>query len=160
MTSHRRGRRKVVAALALALAPSACAPRFLVVDQHYAREEAVVAPPTAPDPPLAPTEGPCTRPELDSLLLYAPDPDYVALARAWPRRADTLEVTIAYCINTAARTYDVELERSSGVDAIDKAALEAVATWRAKPHYTDREPVHACTAMTFSIRAIRPRRQE
>lgn len=124
------------------------------------RDEVVVEPPAARAPGVEAPANPCARREVRSQWIYTPDQSYVALARAWPRRAEQLETTIAYCIDTGGKVDGIELERSSGVDAIDQAALDVIAKWRAKPHMIDGAPARACSALTFTVRAIRPRRHD
>ena len=57
---------------------------------------------------------------------YTPDPDFMALARAWPRRGDKLETTIEYCIMTEGRTEALRVVARSGVDALDRTSLQTV----------------------------------
>ncbi|MCA9634499.1 MAG: TonB C-terminal domain-containing protein [Myxococcales bacterium] len=152
-----------VAAIVLAACvfASACAPRVLHIQRHIEVFESV------PDgdairAALAPPEGtppPCDADELRSQWVYAPDPDYAVIARAWPRRTSELTTTVSYCITERGKTDAIELVQRSGVTAIDDAVMRSIATWRAKPHIIFRRPVRACETSSFEIRIINPGRR-
>jgi len=49
--------------------------------------------------------------------------------------------TLSYRIGTDGTVKDVAVTRSSGIDALDKAAAECVATWRFSPAMQNGKPV-------------------
>lgn len=149
--------RSTAALLLVLLAGTACAPRFLRVNKVVERPEEVVERPADADA-IVESSG-CERREYWSQLVYAPDPDYREIVGAWPRRAEELQTTVAFCIDEQGRTDAITIESTSGLEAIDRAAAEAVAKWRAKPHVLDGKGIRACTAWRFEIAAIRPERR-
>lgn len=103
---------------------------------------------TAPAPPPAPE--PYVPPSSRAAYLNNPPPAYPTLCR---RLGQEGVVVLAVDVDDAGRPTAVRLARSSGVPALDEAALRAVAGWRFTPASRGGRPVPATveTPIRFSL---------
>lgn len=91
-----------------------------------------VAPPPPPTPvaPPAPVALPVIPPDFSAAYLRNPAPAYPYSAR---RMGQQGKVMLRVLVNTAGLPDKVELRTSSGISALDEAALDAVKSWRFTP---------------------------
>ena len=86
---------------------------------------------------------------VDSIGCAVPEPDY-------PRRAQRLkqegEVLVKLVINPQGQLTRYEIARSSGVDALDQAALAAVQKIRCTPYLQDGQPITVMTLQPVNFR--------
>lgn len=101
----------------------------------------------APRAPAAPSAGPAVAarervvtPDFGAAYLNNPPPAYPRIAR---RNGDQGTVTLRVHVSTDGVPAQVELERSSGSNALDSAALETVKNWRFAPARRAGDPVAA-----------------
>lgn len=80
--------------------------------------------PTVVAPPSIPTA------DLSTRLLSAPPPRYPLEAR---RRREQGTVVLNVLLSIDGRVFEISVDRSSGSDRLDKAALAAVSRWRWSP---------------------------
>lgn len=78
----------------------------------------------------APVEAPATPPLFNAAYLRNPAPVYPAIAR---RSGDQGTVMLKVLVNPEGTPLRVELDRSSGSNVLDSAALDAVKGWRFVP---------------------------
>ncbi|MES2337257.1 MAG: energy transducer TonB [Pseudomonadota bacterium] len=93
------------------------------------------APAAAPAPP-APA-GPLSVGNLTSKLISGTPPSYPVEAR---RKRETGTVVLRLVLSPEGRIASIVVHRSSGVDVLDKAALDAVRKWRWSPTLRNGEP--------------------
>jgi protein TonB len=93
-----------------------------------------LADPTPPQPPPAPSASavaaPVTPPSFVAAYLDNPAPDYPRLSR---RLKESGGVLLRVLVSPAGRAEKVELNKGSGYERLDQAALEAVHRWRFVP---------------------------
>jgi protein TonB len=108
-------------------APAAAAP------QTAAPAATAPAPPSGPPAAAAapqPAAAPGELSSSDVQPLDNPQPPYPALSR---RLGESGTVIVRVLIGTDGRASEVRLQRSSGYDRLDDAALQAVRRWRWRP---------------------------
>ena len=88
---------------------------------------------TAPAPPLTPVVS--LRP---SFVTPPPAPRYPSVAR---RRNQQGIVRVEVCLDERGQQQKLTLIKSSGVESLDEAALEAVKNWRFRPELVDGRAV-------------------
>ena len=98
--------------------------------------KAAAAPAAAPAPP-APA-GPVSVGNLTSKLISGTPPSYPVEAR---RKRETGTVVLRLVLSTEGRISSIVIHKSSGVDKLDSAALEAVRKWRWSPTLRNGAPV-------------------
>lgn len=114
-------------------------------------EPVVVAPPappvvapvaTAPPPPPAPVapSEPVIAPRFDAAYLNNPAPTYPALAK---RKGEQGAVMLRVSVSAEGRPQEVQLHKSSGSSALDRAAIAAVRQWTFVPAKRGSEAVAA-----------------
>jgi protein TonB len=117
-----------------------------------------VAPPPAPAPepvaPSAPVALPVVPPDYNASYLRNPPPQYPYSARSMGR---TGRVMVRVLVNAAGLPEKVELRTSSGTDALDEAALDAVRNWRFVPARQGDKPVAAWVVVPISFSLTRNR---
>lgn len=89
--------------------------------------EPLTAPPPVAAAPVAPAPTPFQEANYKAAYLQNPPPRYPSMARERHWQGEVLIRTRILADGTAG---DVRLERSSGHEALDEAALEAVKRWR------------------------------
>lgn len=102
-------------------------------DNDAPRQVAVPIAPAAvaaPPAPKAPVEAPLEPPRYNAAYLNNPSPPYPLVAR---RRGIEGTVLLRAEISTEGEALRVEVKKSSGTEALDQAALEAVRKWRFVP---------------------------
>lgn len=136
--------------------PAAVAPEVPAASPAQAApaEEAFAAPapalPEAPAAEAAPAAAPLpvSAPVFDADYLRNPKPAYPVSAR---RRGQGGTATLAVRVSAEGRADEVTLRRSSGVAALDQAALEAVARWRFRPARRGAEAVAALVLVPITF---------
>lgn len=98
------------------------------------------APPVAAAPPAPPAPPPIIPPNFNAAYLNNPAPAYPAMAR---RMGETGKVLLRVYVAPDGHAEKIELNRSSGSQTLDRAALEAVASWRFVPAKQGDHPVPA-----------------
>jgi protein TonB len=90
------------------------------------------APPpvAAPTPPAAPAAAPLTPPSASAGYLKNPAPEYPSLAQ---RRGWEGSVLLRVHVLANGRPSEIQVQTSSGREALDKAALQAVRQWTFVP---------------------------
>ena len=83
-------------------------------------------------------------PSSDAQYLNNPQPPYPAMSR---RLGESGRVVLRVLIGADGRAQDVKLQRSSGYERLDEAAMEAVRGWRYRPGTRDGVP----EAMWFNV---------
>lgn len=93
----------------------------------------------APDPgPPAPSNDPVPSSDLSLKLLFADPPSYPLSAR---RNREQGVVVLEVVIGTGGAVEDIRVSRSSGFEALDRAALSKVRRWRWSPTVVDGRTV-------------------
>ncbi len=116
--------------------PTAASPS----DAAIPREEAMRTPAAPPaSPPVAARET-VVAPDFRAAYLNNPPPSYPRIAR---RNGEQGTVTLRVLVSPDGAATQVELERSSGSNALDTAALETVKSWRFTPARRAGDPVAA-----------------
>ena len=95
----------------------------------------------APTKPAMPTPAPMTTPVVSlrpSFVTPPPAPRYPSTAR---RRNQQGVVRVEVCLDERGQQIKLTLVRSSGVESLDQAALEAVTSWRFRPEIVDGRAV-------------------
>lgn len=106
---------------------------------------AVSAPvPAPPNPPAV------TQPSFNADYLQNPAPRYPPLAR---RMGQQGKVVLRVLVNPGGGPAQIELRTSSGSEALDEAALDAVRRWRFVPAKRGDQPVAAwvLVPITFTL---------
>lgn len=98
---------------------------------------AAAAAPPAPPPPPAPA-GPVSMGNLLSKLISGTPPTYPAEAR---HKKETGTVVLRLVLSPGGRLSSITIHKSSGVEVLDTAALNAVRKWRWSPTLRDGAPV-------------------
>jgi periplasmic protein TonB len=83
---------------------------------------------------------PVTPPSFNAAYLRNPPPRYPIVAR---RNGEEGAVTLRVRVTVDGRAATVTVEQSSGSPSLDRAALEAVRTWRFVPARSGADPVEA-----------------
>jgi protein TonB len=107
-----------------------------------ARAVPIVVAPAAPvvAAPVAPPAQPATPPRFDADYLRNPPPEYPAFSR---RRGEEGRVLLRVHVASDGSPSEVEIRTSSGVERLDRAALDAVRRWRFVPARQGDTPVDA-----------------
>lgn len=105
--------------------------------------EAKAAPDASKDP------GPVSSPEFSAAYLQNPKPPYPLLAR---RNGDAGTVLLKVLVTAQGAAGKVELERSSGSQALDQAALDTVKRWRFVPAKRGDQPVERWVMVPIHFR--------
>jgi len=113
---------------------------------------------TTPPPPkqvvAAPPQpsGPVTVGDLDEKLLEGNPPRYPLESR---RKHEQGTVVLRLLIGTDGRVSDIAVAQSSGFPRLDRAALQAIRSWRWQPTVRDGQPVEirGLYSMPFTLRA-------
>ena len=117
-----------------------------------------VAPPSPPAPapvaPSAPVALPIVPPDYNAAYLRNPPPAYPYSARS---AGKTGRVMVRVLVSPAGLPEKVELRASSGTDALDEAALDAVKNWRFVPAKQGDKPVAAWVVVPISFSLTRNR---
>lgn len=108
-------------------APSQPAVASAPVNTAIARAPAPAAPPTSPVLSLRP-----------SFVSPPPPPRYPSQAR---RRNQQGVVQVEVCLDERGQQLKLTLIRSSGIESLDQAALDAVTRWRFRPEIVDGRAV-------------------
>ncbi|MES2497166.1 MAG: energy transducer TonB [Pseudomonadota bacterium] len=117
-----------------------------------------IAATTTPPPPkqvvaAAPQpSGPVTIGDLDEKLLEGNPPRYPLESR---RKHEEGTVVLRLLIGTDGRVSDIAVAQSSGFPRLDRAALQAIRSWRWQPTVRDGQPVEirGLYSMPFTLRA-------
>jgi periplasmic protein TonB len=102
--------------------------------------DAPTAPAVQPAPPAVAARESLVAPDFRAAYLNNPPPAYPRIAR---RNGEQGTVTLRVHVRTDGVPAQVELERSSGSNALDLAALETVKNWRFAPARRAGDPVAA-----------------
>lgn len=128
------------------------------------RSEPVEAAPTVPAPPPAPPAPPeppppverpvapapvVTEPQYRVAYLSNPKPPYPAFSR---RRGEEGTVLLNVLVTREGRAAKVELDQSSGFDALDRSALRTVQDWRFVPARRGEDAVEAWVRVPIVFR--------
>jgi protein TonB len=105
-----------------------------------AREEVRASEPAPSAPPTVAARAAVSPPDYRAAYLNNPAPPYPRAAR---RSGDQGTVTLRVRVSTEGAPAQVELDRSSGSNILDAAALEAVKRWRFAPARRGSEPIEA-----------------
>ena len=105
-----------------------------------AREEVRASEPSASAPPTVAAHPAVSPPDYRAAYLNNPAPPYPRAAR---RSGDQGTVTLRVRVSAEGAPAQVELDRSSGSNLLDAAALEAVKRWRFAPARRGSEPIEA-----------------
>lgn len=133
-------------------------PREPVITRSEPAETApaVPAPPPAPpEPPPPPVERPpapapvVTEPQYRVAYLSNPKPPYPAFSR---RRGEEGTVLLNVLVTREGRAAKVELDHSSGFDALDRSALRTVQDWRFVPARRGEDAVEAWVKVPIVFR--------
>lgn len=95
------------------------------------------APVAAPTPPAPPVPAPLTPPSANAGYLKNPAPEYPSLAQ---RRGWEGSVLLRVHVLANGRPSEIQVQTSSGREALDKAALQAVRQWSFVPAKRGDEP--------------------
>jgi protein TonB len=115
-------------------------PAAVPSESHAPRQEPAPAPVAPPaGPPVAARES-VVAPDFRAAYLNNPSPAYPRIAR---RNGEQGTVTLRVHVSPDGVPTQVELERSSGSNALDSAALETVKHWRFTPARRAGDPVAA-----------------
>lgn len=130
-----------------------------------AKEDGVIPPP----PPFEPIQA--ELPEIDPSPFHPPTPSpsqaridappepLDAFRPKYPReareRGEEGDVTLLLTVSAEGEVKTVEIERSSGVDSLDRAAVAAVKAARFTPARTDGKATEAVAKLTLSFRLRR-----
>jgi len=130
------------------------APAALAPSEPPAQPVARSTAPSAPEPaihtqPQAIVPAPATPPHLNAAHLQNPPPRYPLVAR---RRGEEGTVTLRVHVQRDGVPASVGLEKSSGSNALDNAALEAVRAWRFAPARQGEEAVDAWVLVPIVFR--------
>jgi protein TonB len=106
------------------------------------------SPSTAGQPALEPS----SPPDFRATYLRNPPPTYPASAR---RKREEGTVTLRVLVSDAGQPEKIELERSSGSTALDRAALESVRQWRFAPARRGDAP-HAAWVLVPIVFRLEP----
>lgn len=101
---------------------------------------AEVTPPTPPAPPAPAPAAPITPPNFVAAYLDNPTPEYPRLSR---RMKESGTVLLRVRVSPEGRSAQVELNKSSGYERLDQAAVEAVRKWRFVPAKQGEQAVSA-----------------
>ncbi|MFP5406193.1 MAG: energy transducer TonB [Gammaproteobacteria bacterium] len=112
-----------------AAAPASAAP---IADAAQSSASASTRSPGAPSLPSR------TAPRADATWAGNTPPPYPKLARRLGEEGDVL---LDIRVERDGRVSEVRLERSSGFDRLDQAAMDTVRTWRFQPATVDGQPV-------------------
>jgi protein TonB len=96
---------------------------------------------------------PVSPPDFRAGYLRNPAPGYPAAAR---RNGEEGTVTLRVLVSVAGEPREVALERSSGSNALDAAALATVKTWRFTPARRGNQPQEAWVLVPIVFR-LEPR---
>jgi periplasmic protein TonB len=99
-----------------------------------------ITPPTPPAPPAPAPAAPITPPNFVAAYLDNPTPEYPRLSR---RMKESGTVLLRVRVSPEGRSAQVELNKSSGYDRLDQAAVEAVRKWRFVPAKQGEQAVSA-----------------
>lgn len=106
--------------------------------------------PVVPPAPAAAKEAPkVTQPGFAASYLANPKPPYPRSAR---RNGEAGKVILKVLVTREGLAERVELESSSGFDALDRSALETVKRWRFTPATRGDEPVEAWVRVPIEFR--------
>ncbi|MFZ5512688.1 MAG: energy transducer TonB [Pseudomonadota bacterium] len=136
-------------------APPVLAPRPQATPQRAEPPAAAPAVPASPGPAVPPAaaavkEAPrVTEPGFAASYLANPKPPYPMSAR---RNGETGKVVLKVLVTREGLAGRVELESSSGFDALDRSALETVKRWRFTPATQGDEPVEAWVRVPIEFR--------
>jgi len=100
--------------------------------------EATAAVVTAPSPSVAPVASPPIGITREAMAILAPQPAYPPSAR---RRGIEGEVVVAIHVDEEGRPASVSVQESSGIPALDEAAVKAGEGWRFSPALKDGQKV-------------------
>jgi protein TonB len=98
------------------------------------------APVTQPKPAPPAPPPPISAPRFDAAYLDNPKPVYPLMAR---RNGDQGKVLLRVHVTAEGRADEVQVQTTSGVASLDKAALASVQTWRFLPARQGTQPVPA-----------------
>jgi periplasmic protein TonB len=124
------------------------------------KEEEIIKPEAAPvlvsEPPKAPpktvpiVEEKYEEPRFGVSYLNNPAPDYPAMSR---RLGEEGRVLMKVLVSAEGAAEDVQIEKSSGSDRLDNAAISAVKRWRFIPAKRNNQPLSAyvLVPMKFSL---------
>lgn len=98
------------------------------------------APPTPPAPPAPAATAPVIPPNFVAAYLDNPAPQYPHLSR---RLRESGTVLLHVRVSPEGRSAQVEVNKSSGYDRLDQAAIEAVRKWRFVPAKQGEQAVSA-----------------
>jgi protein TonB len=122
-------------------APAALpAPAAAPSEAPTTREDAPRAPAATPAAPAVAARESVVAPDFRAAYLNNPPPAYPRIAR---RNGEQGTVTLRVHVSMDGVPTQVELERSSGSNALDLAALETVKNWRFAPARRAGDPVAA-----------------
>jgi protein TonB len=77
-------------------------------------------------------------PRFNADYLHNPAPEYPGMSR---RRGEQGRLTLKVVVNTNGDAESVQLDKSSGFELLDKAALNAVKNWKFIPAKSNHQPV-------------------
>lgn len=100
--------------------------------------------------PLAEALDPGTSVKSKPRFTYSPKPRY---SRSLWESGITGTVMVRLFLDESGSVYDAQLTQSSGHNALDKAAVDAVLTWRAVPEMKNGVPVKATYIQPFVFAA-------
>lgn len=108
----------------------------------------------APPPPpalsasvAAPTVLPVTPPETSADYANNPLPQYPAISR---RLGEEGRLKVRVCVSVDGMVSSVTVNKSSGSERLDRAAVEALRQWRFKPARRGDEPVSGCVTVPWN----------
>jgi len=137
-------------------APTVTEPSFTVPPREEkappsANEVATVRP--APTPEAASAPAKVTPPRSDAAYLQNPQPRYPMSAR---RRGEQGTVVLKVLVTAEGQAGSVSVQSSSGSQALDQAALEAVKNWKFVPARQGTQPVEGwhLVPIVFKLESI------
>lgn len=103
---------------------------------------------SAEKPAEAPVE--IEPPRFGAAYLHNPPPRYPPISR---RLGEQGRVMLRVLVSAEGTAESVEIERSSGFDRLDRAAVEAVRTWQFIPAKRDKQPIsaHVIVPIQFTL---------
>lgn len=132
-----------------AAAPSVAAPEPSPPQDRREAAPVPSQPAPAPAAPAAKEPAPVVQPGYSAAYLSNPKPPYPLVSR---RRGETGTVYLKVLVTREGLPGKVELDRSSGSDALDKSALETVRHWRFTPGSQGGEAVEGWVRVPIDFR--------
>lgn len=131
-------------------APPAPAPQFAEATETIALAKTAAS--EAPVKPEAKPEPVYVAPSVGANYLHNPAPEYPQIAR---RRGDQGRVLIKVLVTSQGDASNVTLERSSGSNYLDEAAIKAVRNWKFVPARSNNEAVsgYVTVPINFSLQS-------